>query len=162
MGSGKTTVGKQLAHLLKYEFIDLDEMIERGEGKTISETFETHGEDYFRQKESEYLKSIEPSLNAVVATGGGAPCFFDNMQWMNHHGITIYLKGDPDFLFQRLYTEKDHRPLLKGKSDDEFRAFIVQKLSEREIFYSQCQLVVDADLLEAENIFYELKEKKLV
>src|SRR5437773_11285939 len=91
MGSGKTFFGKQLAQLLNYEFIDLDELIGKNEGATIAEIFFSKGEAYFRSKESSLLKSLSQNENAVIATGGGTPCFHDNMKWMNEHGITVYL-----------------------------------------------------------------------
>src|SRR5436853_6290275 len=89
MGSGKTFLGKQLAQLLNYEFIDLDEWIEQREKKSIAEIFSEDGEEYFRKKESQQLKLLAEKNNAVIATGGGTPCFHDNMKWMNDHGFTI-------------------------------------------------------------------------
>src|SRR5215217_1973749 len=102
MGSGKTFVGKKLAQLLKTTFIDLDEVIEKSEEKTISQIFSQNGEEFFRERESHYLKSLSERSNVVIATGGGTPCFHDNMKWMNENGITIYLKAKSEILFDRL------------------------------------------------------------
>ena len=143
MGSGKTTTGKQIASLMNREFIDLDEVIEKKEGMTISDIFSARGEDYFRALESECLKSLHSGLNIVVATGGGTPCFFDNMKWMNEHGVTVYLKISVPELVRRLEKEKDHRPLLQAKSNEQFRDFIEEKLNERSTYYNLSTIIVD-------------------
>lgn len=145
MGSGKTTLGRELSALMKLEFIDLDEVMERKEGTTISELFQSKGEEYFRTKESFYLKSFGQTDNVVISTGGGTPCFHDNMQWMNDHGITVYLKLTSEILFQRLKPEINHRPLLAGKSEAEARSFIASKLQERQQFYEQARLVINTE-----------------
>lgn len=160
MGSGKTTLGRELSDLLKMEFIDLDEVIERKEGTTISELFQSKGEEYFRDKESFYLKSLDQANNTVISTGGGTPCFYDNMQWMNDHGITVYLNFSAEILFRRLKPEAEHRPLLKGKADEELAAFIKSKLQERDPFYSRSHIVVNdgeiSALSVAEKIYHLL------
>jgi len=150
MGSGKTFLGKQLAELMKYDFIDLDEVIEKNEGASISEIFSAKGEEYFREKESASLKSLTETRNTIIATGGGTPCFHDNMSWMNEHGITVYLNHSPEILFQRLKPEADYRPLLSGKSDEELLLFIQAKLQERNPFYSQSHLVVNMNEISAD------------
>ena len=152
MGSGKTTLGRELSNLAKMKFIDLDEVIERKEGATISELFQSKGEEYFRNKESSYLKSLVQTDNAVISTGGGTPCFHDNMQWMNDHGITVYLNFPAEILFQRLKPEADHRPLLKGKLDEELLLFIKSKLQERNPFYSRSHIIVNADEISATSV----------
>src|SRR5438309_12108249 len=111
MGSGKTFLGKQLAELISYEFIDLDESMEKDEGASIAAIFSSKGEAYFREKESLLLKSLLQNKNAVIATGGGTPCFYDNMKWMNEYGVAVYLKLSSEILFQRLKPEINHRPL---------------------------------------------------
>lgn len=162
MGSGKTTVGKQLASLLQYDFIDLDEVIEKNEHSTISGLFDEKGEAYFRDKESYYLKSLESSINRIISTGGGAPCFFDNMQWMNAHGTTVYLRASPKLLADRLRNERDHRPLLKGKSDEEVIRFIEHKLEEREKFYLSAKVIAEAVSLNGRKLLFALKEKNFI
>ncbi len=157
MGSGKTFLGKQLAHLLNYKFIDLDEEIEMNEGTTISEIFQSKGEEYFRSRESSILQSLTKSQNAVIATGGGTPCFHDNMKWMNEHGITLYLKTSPEILFERLKSEMNHRPLLAGKSEAEVKTFIISTLKERAKFYEQSSVVINTETSSVQELLEELQ-----
>ncbi|MFI5135670.1 MAG: shikimate kinase [Chitinophagales bacterium] len=124
MGSGKTSVGKKLAALLSAEFVDLDEVIELKESKTISQIFQELGEEYFRERESQCLQSLSEKSNAVIATGGGVPYFHDNMKWMNENGVTVYLQTNSEILFGRLKSEIAHRPLLHGNSEEELKQFI--------------------------------------
>jgi shikimate kinase len=152
MGSGKTFLGRQLAQLLNYEFIDLDERIEEHEKKSIAEIFSEDGEAYFRAKESLQLQMFAGKTNAVIATGGGTPCFHDNMKWMNDHGFTVYLQLSPEILFQRLQPEITHRPLLAGKSDEEVKIFISTKLAERSVFYEQAKAVINTDSCSVQDI----------
>jgi shikimate kinase len=142
MGSGKTLVGGELAAQLNSHFIDLDHLVETREGRSITEIFAESGEAYFRQKESLALQSLLLHGNAVIATGGGTPVFFDNMQWMNKNGLTIYLQADPEILFRRLLNERNHRPLLQAKSPEELKTFIAQKLTEREPVFRTAQFSI--------------------
>jgi len=146
MGCGKSTVGRMLAPALKWRFIDLDKYIEDKEGRTIPEIFAAEGESFFRQLENEALQDIVSMEDVVVATGGGAPCFLNNMQLMNESGLTVYLKVAPEELFLRLGPGKTERPLLAGKSDEELIAFIREKLGEREPWYLQAKETADAGL----------------
>jgi shikimate kinase len=152
MGCGKTTLGFKLANRLGVEFMDLDQILEAQEGMTIAEYFSRFGEDAFRKHESEVLKQTKYPENAVVSTGGGLPCFFDNMQWMNAHGKTLYIKLSPKSLASRLENEKDKRPLLREKHGDALVDFITEKLAEREKFYSQATIVADGLSLTAEKV----------
>lgn len=143
MGSGKTTIGKKLATKLKLPFIDLDEAIVRQEKKSIVEIFECYGEDYFRIQEKKMLAHIIKSNEAfVLATGGGTPCFFDNMDVMNQTGITFYLNYTPAFLTSRLLQATQKRPLLKNVLKDNMDNFIASLLKEREIFYKKSQFTI--------------------
>ncbi len=143
MGSGKTTLGKSLAEKLQYPFLDMDTLIEKEEGLSIAQIFKKKGESYFRKKERKILQSIiKDYTTAVVSTGGGAPCFFDHMEQMNKAGKTIYLQLTPGETIQRIQDAKNHRPLLKGKSDKELLAFISGKLAEREPFYLQASHII--------------------
>ncbi len=148
MGSGKSYTGKRLAQKLDVPFIDLDDRIEARQGQSISRLFATFGEAAFRQMEQEALHSLAKEENVVVATGGGTPCFFDNVEWMNQHGVTIYLKASPELLYQRLAPETDHRPLLQGKKEAELLHFLKTKLAERSSFYEQASVLVDQDQLD--------------
>lgn len=143
MGCGKTTWSRKLANYLGFEFMDLDQMLEVKAGMTIAEYFTQHGQDAFRQLESQVLKETEYPENVIVSTGGGLPCFFDNLQWMNANGQTLYIKLTPKTLAERLDKGKTTRPLIAGKHGDELIAFIAEKLAEREGFYNQATHVVN-------------------
>lgn len=148
MGAGKTTLGKAFAHQMNIPFIDLDWYIEERFHKTVGELFAERGETGFRQLERNVLHEVAEFENVVISTGGGAPCFFDNMEFMNRMGKTVFLNVHPDVLFRRLRVAKQQRPILQGKQDDELKAFIVQALEKRAPFYRQAQYVFNADELE--------------
>jgi len=143
MGCGKTTWSRKLAAKLGYEFIDLDHVLEEKAGMSIAEYFSSFGEDAFRKLESDVLKQTEYPENVVVSTGGGLPCFFDHMQWMNAKGKTLYIKLSPKTLADRLSNSKTVRPVLQGKQGDELVEFITGKLAERENFYLQASNIVE-------------------
>jgi shikimate kinase len=143
MGCGKTTWSRKLANHLGYEFMDLDHILETKVGMTIAEYFEAHGQDAFRQLESSILKETDYPENVVISTGGGLPSFFDNMEWMNANGQTLYIKLSPKTLAERLDKGKTTRPLIQGLHSDELVAFIADKLAEREGFYEQATHIVN-------------------
>ncbi|MDR1517375.1 MAG: shikimate kinase [Dysgonamonadaceae bacterium] len=147
MGVGKTTIGKSLGKLLNVEFIDLDKYIENKYRKTIAELFEEKGEDGFRAVERRALEEVAAFENVIVSTGGGAPCFFDNMEKMNAAGITVYIEAEPEELADRLLASKTVRPLIAGKSREELVPFIAQHLSARERYYKQARIVHKTDKL---------------
>lgn len=137
MGSGKSHWCKKLAKKLKCGAYDLDFLIETYEDQTISEIFGQFGETYFRKAEGKILRWFGEKKSYVVATGGGTPCFLNNMQWMNKNGITIWIDEAVDVLVERLKPEKNHRPLIKDLTDEELKEFLNAKMKEREPFYSQ-------------------------
>ena len=143
MGCGKTTWSRKLAAKLGYEFIDLDHVLEAKAGMSIAEYFSSFGEDAFRKLESDVLKQTEYPENVVVSTGGGLPCFFDHMQWMNANGKTLYIKLSPKTLADRLENSKTVRPVLQGKQGTELVEFITGKLAEREGYYLQASNIVE-------------------
>lgn len=143
MGSGKTHVGKRLAAALQYDFIDVDQHLEAQSGRSVSDIFATEGEDAFRRLESAALKSLGTKGNCIISTGGGAPCFFDNMDWMNTHGVSVYLKVSPDILLKRLVPRTAKRPLLANKSEVEIRIFIEESLAKRDPFYEQAEIILN-------------------
>ena len=158
MGCGKSTKAKQLAHRLECPVIDLDAEIVNQSGKTIAEYFEAYGESGFRDYESEMLKTYPYPETCVVATGGGLPCFFDNMDWMNNRGLTIYLQMTPAALVSRLHN-RHKRPLIKDLNDEELFVFIEEKLKERDLFYTKAKLIVDAFDLDGEKLELAISDK---
>lgn len=152
MGCGKSTHGKKLALKLGYDFIDLDHQIERHLGTNIAAFFAEHGEDTFRKLERDILKTHSYPQNCVVATGGGAPCFFDNMDWMNANGLAVYIKMPPLALARRLEHGKEKRPLLKDLDEAGLVAFIEHKLAEREPDYSRAALIANGVNLTADDL----------
>ncbi len=123
MGCGKSTLGRRLSEHLNLQFIDMDHYIEERNLKTIPQIFEQEGEAEFRNKERKALEELSEFTDIIIATGGGAPCFFDNIDLMNQSGQTIYINIDPAILADRLLKSKTERPLIKGKSKDELVYF---------------------------------------
>ena len=148
MGAGKTTLGKAFARKLNLPFVDLDWYMEERFHKTVGELFVERGEAGFRELEKNMLHEVGAFEDVVISTGGGAPCFFDNMDFMNRNGKTVFLNVHPDVLFRRLRVAKQQRPILQGKQDDELKEFIIRSLEKRTPFYSQAQYVFNADELE--------------
>ncbi len=142
MGSGKSTLGKRLARKIDYRFIDMDQYLEEKEGMKVSEIFKQKGEMYFRDMEKVFLETLETNDNVVIATGGGAPCWGQNMDIMNRKGVTVYLKMSPGSLAIRLEKSHNIRPLIEGLNPDLLRDYIEQKLHEREPFYNKAQCIV--------------------
>ena len=142
MGSGKSTTGKQLAKRLGYTFIDTDNLITERLGMSVNEIFNQLGENTFRENESRLLNELILKNNLVISTGGGLPCHGDNMDLMNLNGQSVYLKVSSAALHGRLSSRKDKRPLIKDLSDVELMAFIENKLSEREEYYTRARHVV--------------------
>lgn len=149
MGAGKTTLGKAFARELNVSFIDLDWYIEERFHKSISELFNSRGEASFRELERNMLYEVAEFDDVIISTGGGTPCFFENMSYMNSKGKTVFLDVHPDVLFRRLSVAKQQRPILQNKTDEELHSFIVDGLSKRASFYSQAHFRFDACQLES-------------
>jgi shikimate kinase len=149
MGAGKTTLGKLLAKKLNLHFLDVDLFIENRYHKSITAIFEEKGEAEFREIERQILQEIIGFENVIIATGGGLPCFFDNMDLMNQTGITIYLRTGVEELTKRLKSSKQKRPLIKGKTLEELKDFIETSLKKREIFYNKASIIFDTDTFSA-------------
>ena len=143
MGAGKTTIGRDLANSMNFKFIDLDEYIEKKENSTVFDIFNKKGEKHFWQLEHYSLKELILLNNIVIATGGGTPCFFDNISIMNKYGLTIYINVDYQTLLSRIKKTKDKRPLLKNIDDKQMLNFITKKVIEREIYYKQSKKIVN-------------------
>jgi len=143
MGSGKSAVGRKLASRMGYDFVDMDDLIEKQEGASVREIFRNKGEEEFRKMERTTLEAMLRQDKLVIATGGGVPCAAGNMDLINKHGISIYLKMDPSALYDRLKTRQSNRPLIKDLSEAELKEFIIEKLSDRESYYRQAKYTVD-------------------
>jgi shikimate kinase len=163
MGSGKTTTGKELAKRLGYRFIDLDSLIESKYKIEVSSIFRKYDEKSFRKIEHDTLLSTFLSSDAVIATGGGTPCFFDNMERMNQNGITVYIEMSNLSLFRRLSNSKRTRPLVEGKSPNELKQYIQDHLEDRQPFYSQATINASGENLNLDELIekiYTVKKLK--
>jgi shikimate kinase len=148
MGAGKTTVGKALSRALGIPFYDLDWYIESRMRKTVSQIFAEKGEEGFRRIEYNMLHEVAEFENVIISCGGGTPCFFDNMDYLNSQGETIYLKATPEVLYKHLRMGKTERPLLKNKTPEEMQRFITEQLQQREPYYSKSRHTLDVNLLD--------------
>lgn len=148
MGAGKTTLGRALAAAIGVEFIDLDCYIEERFRKTVSQIFAEKGEEEFRSIERRMLHEVGEFENVIISTGGGTPCFFDNVEYMNAQGTTVFLDVPLERLFIRLSIARSKRPLIKDKNDDELRTFIGEQLQKRLPHYSKALHTFRADKLE--------------
>lgn len=153
MGSGKTTLGKKLSRMAKVPFVDLDQLIVEASGLSISDYFELNGEENFRLLEEKTLKSIPTHAGAIISTGGGTPCFSNNITWMNSQGLTLYLNLEPKVILNRLLSsERSTRPLLSDMNDDELLDYIEDKLQSRAPFYEEAQIKINPLRLSPQNI----------
>lgn len=143
-GSGKTTLAEELSSLTKLPFFDLDHKLEEKEGRSIPEIFSENGEDYFRKVENEVVHSFLPD-NAILATGGGAPCFFDNMDFMLSNGKTVFVDVHEDELIERVWSQHGSRPLLAQEGKEEMYNAIKEKRNNRLPFYKKAEYIIEAD-----------------
>ena len=148
MGAGKTTVGKALAAELGLRFYDLDWYIESRMRKTVAQLFAELGEEGFRRIERNMLHEVAEFEGVLISCGGGTPCFYDNMQYINQQGLTLYLKASPEVLYKHLKMGKSVRPLLLNKTPEEVQRFISEQLKAREQFYTRAQVTLDVNLMD--------------
>ena len=148
MGAGKTTVGKALANDLEMTFYDLDWYIETRMHKKVSDIFAERGEDGFRTIERNMLHEVAEFEDVVISCGGGTPCFFDNMDYLNQQGDVIYLKARPDVLYKHLLMGKTERPLIQGKTKEQLLEFINEQLAKREPYYTKAKYSLDVSLMD--------------
>ena len=147
MGAGKTTVGKELAEKTGLSFIDLDVFIEERYHRTVSRLFAEYGEDKFRDIERRLLHEVAEFEDIIISTGGGTPCFFDNMEFMNAAGKTVYLQVSVDELAARLETCRHTRPVLQNRTGEELKSFITDSLQKRLPFYEKVQMIFPAETM---------------
>ena len=158
--SGKSTLGKQLAHKIGYTFSDLDESIVEARQSSIEEIFAKEGEAAFRTYESQCLQAYTKNTNIIVSTGGGAPCFHNNMEWMNENGITVFLNPPLSELANRLNASNNsHRPMLRSFSKEQMLSFLENKFSERSSFYSQAKYTVDKPNPSAKDVLEKIEHE---
>jgi shikimate kinase len=157
MGSGKTHWGRLLSEKLGIRFFDLDEQIVEHAEKSIPEIFSTQGEEIFRLMEKDVLHIITESHDSfVMACGGGSPCYFNNIEYMNESGTTVWINVPLETLFERLVQEKDKRPLIKDLSDEQLNGFISKKFSDRRIYYEQATVAVDEEPVQLESLIEKI------
>lgn len=149
MGAGKTTVGRMLAKDMGLMFYDLDWYITSRMCRTVAQIFEESGEEGFRRIERNMLHEVAEFENVVISCGGGTPCFFDNMDYLNLQSETVYLKATPEVLYAHLKMGKSVRPLLLNKTPEEVEAFVKQQLQQREPYYSKAKHVLDVNVLDS-------------
>lgn len=148
MGSGKTTIGKALSKDTGLQFYDLDWYIESRMHKTVKQIFDEQGEEGFRRIEHNMLHEVGEFENVIISCGGGTPCFFDNMDYINRQGDVVYLKASPEVLHKHLKMGKTVRPLLLNKTPEEVEEFIKSQLQERKPFYEKANHTLDVDLMD--------------
>lgn len=148
MGSGKTTVGHALSQELGLPFYDLDWYIETRMHRTVKQIFDEKGEEGFRKIEHNLLHEVAEFEDVIISCGGGTPCFFDNIDYINRQGETVYLKCTTDVLYKHLKMGKTVRPLLLNKTPDEVKTFIEAQVKQREPFYAKAKHIVDVSLMD--------------
>lgn len=158
MCSGKSSISRRIASRIGYEQCDTDDLFEEKYRICVNDFFEKYGEDYFRKFESEILKKTEEMHNVVVSTGGGTPCFFDNMQWMNENGTTVFVKISPATACNRIKTAKRKRPLVYGKDEDKLTQFIENHYNSRLPFYEQAHITVKGENFDIDEVINLLSQ----
>lgn len=158
MGCGKTSVGKRLAGKLNYKSIDLDQKIEEKYQMSINDIFRKYGEETFRKLEQEILHNVLKMNNIIISMGGGTPCFFDNMNYINKHSTSVYLQMNSATLISRLKSSKRKRPILQNLSDEDMKEFIGNQLAERKIYYLQSKHVISGLNIDIDEIVSLLNE----
>ena len=145
MGAGKTTAARRLANRLGWEVVDTDDMFEEKYKISVCDFFNKYDEALYRKLESEVLKSTESLTRVVVSTGGGTACYFDNIDWMNQHGLTVFMRISPEAAADRILNSKRKRPLTENKTKEELTEYIRQHYASRMPFYEQAQITVKSE-----------------
>lgn len=158
MCCGKSTIGKKIAKKIGYNFVDMDVMFEEKYKVAISTFFEKYGQEAFRILEQKLLHTTATMENMVIATGGGTPCFGDNMEWINANGLSIYLKTNEEFIVDRLKNTKKQRPLTKNISPDDLPSYVAENIKKREPYYTQANITMVNDEMDLSAIIAKIKE----
>jgi shikimate kinase len=160
MGSGKSTIAKKLAEIIHLNALDLDEIIEKSQKKTIAELFSQDGEVHFRRLEHHtFVELLNDSTSFILSVGGGTPCYANNHLLLQREDVlSIYLKTSIDELFIRLIHERHKRPLLTSKNPDDLKEFIAKHLFERSYFYNQAKYTVSTDGKSVDEIVSEIQK----
>ncbi len=159
MGAGKTTAAKRIANRLGWDVADTDAMFEEKYRISVHDFFDKYDEPLFRKLESQVLKSTENMEHTVVSTGGGLACFFDNMEWMNAHGLTVFMRISPEAAADRILHSKRKRPLTENKTEAELADYIRQHYAERLPYYEQARVTVKAEDLDLENLIKTIENE---
>ena len=161
MGAGKTTTARRLAQRMGWEVVDTDALFEEKYKISVHDFFNKYDEPLYRKLEAEVLKETEKLKHVVVSTGGGTACYFDNMEWMNDHGTTVFLRISEKAVVDRLLHAKRKRPLAAGKSEVELKAFVNRHYAERLPYYEKAQITVKAEDLDLEGLASRIQELEI-
>lgn len=158
MGAGKTTAARRLAQRMGWEVVDTDALFEEKYKISVNDFFNKYDEPLYRKLESEVLKATESLDHVVVSTGGGTACFFDNMDWMNQHGLTVFLSISPQAAVDRVIHSRHKRPLVEGKSEEELTEFVNQHYASRLPFYEQARITAKSEDFDIESLMEAIKD----
>ncbi len=157
MGAGKTTAARRLAQRMGWEVVDTDALFEEKYKISVNDFFNKYDEPLYRKLESEVLKATESLDHVVVSTGGGTACFFDNMDWMNQHGLTVFLRISPQAAVDRVIHSRHKRPLVEGKSEEELTEFVSRHYASRLPFYEQARIIVKSEDLDLDALIRQIQ-----
>jgi shikimate kinase len=158
MGAGKTTTARRLAQRMGWEVVDTDALFEEKYKISVNDFFNKYDEPLYRKLESEVLKATESLEHVVISTGGGTACYFDNMEWMNQHGLTVFMRISPQAAVDRVIHSRHKRPLAEGKSEEELTEFVNQHYASRMPFYEQAQITVKSEDFDLEDAIKKISE----